>query len=627
MEALEKRSKNTEQYIKISAGILIWMAGMGFLFFALFQNGFGGTVWDKSIYLLGTLLGLGSITFWLYFVSFENILRICQRETFLQDAISVLCFACVCLMTLYYYNSASNYGHGVATRVMNSAFGIALIFLYREEERQKRWIFYLQTAAAAVFVAGTFLKERSGMELVPYVLSGITVWIYIRLLGMLAARILRGEICKRYSWYGYLVFLFFAGLLIFRNTRTWPFSVVIPFGSLYLYAFTKETLNRFLRNFCYGVITAFWLMAGSGIIFRPYYSFEFVRYPGWFSSVATAGLFWMLVIACTISCILAKVREKGTLPFKKIYLEWITLGAAFSYLFMTLSRTAALSVGAVLLTAFALSEAFYYRDSVSGMLKKAALVICPFLLLFPIIYTVTRCGPALVSRPVWITKAEWFSDRILKGEAPDSTKYMNIAQLGETFLEKWLGIDINLTEITGAVSGPGDRTVDENGEVVFDANVTKTEERDGQIYTVKDYTFYNPDTGDISNGRFEAFTLYAKELNLTGHDSMTLENTDVTLYHAHNTYMQVAYDHGIPMGILFLLIVAGGLVSAVLYYKKNCGQVYFAICPVVVVISFMIAGITEWIFHPSIPIGFSFLIVLTPLVQAKDSHAAERDGE
>ena len=91
--------------------------------------------------------------------------------------------------------------------------------------------------------------------------------------------------------------------------------------------------------------------------------------------------------------------------------------------------------------------------------------------------------------------------------------------------------------------------------------------------------------------------------------------------------MQVAYDHGIPMGILFVLIVAGGLVSAVLYYKKNCRQVYFAICPAVVVISFMIAGITEWIFHPSIPIGFSFLIVLTPLVQAKDSHAAERDGE
>ena len=328
----------------------------------------------------------------------------------------------------------------------------------------------------------------------------------------------------------------------------------------------------------------------------------------------------MLVIACTISCILAKVREKGTLPFKKIYLEWITLGAAFSYLFMTLSRTAALSVGAVLLTAFALSEAFYYRDSVSGMLKKAALVICPFLLLFPIIYTVTRCGPALVSRPVWITKAEWFSDRILKGEAPDSTKYMNIAQLGETFLEKWLGMDINLTEITGAVSGPGE-------SASGNENVVGTVERDGQIYTVKDYTFYNPDTGDTSNGRFEAFTLYAKELNLTGHDSMTLENTDVTLYHAHNTYMQVAYDHGIPMGILFVLIVAGGLVSAVLYYKKNCRQVYFAICPAVVVISFMIAGITEWIFHPSIPIGFSFLIVLTPLVQAKDSHAAERDGE
>ncbi len=33
----------------------------------------------------------------------------------------------------------------------------------------------------------------------------------------------------------------------------------------------------------------------------------------------------------------------------------------------------------------------------------------------------------------------------------------------------------------------------------------------------------------------------------------------------------------------------------------------------------MIAGITEWIFHPSIPIGFAFLIGLTPLVAAEGS--------
>ena len=86
------------------------------------------------------------------------------------------------------------------------------------------------------------------------------------------------------------------------------------------------------------------------------------------------------------------------------------------------------------------------------------------------------------------------------------------------------------------------------------------------------------------------------------------------MYHAHNTYLQVAFDHGVLVGALFVLVVLGGVVMGILYYKKNCQKVSFAIYPVVVVISFMIAGMTEWIFHPSIPLGFAFLIGLTPLM-------------
>ncbi len=68
------------------------------------------------------------------------------------------------------------------------------------------------------------------------------------------------------------------------------------------------------------------------------------------------------------------------------------------------------------------------------------------------------------------------------------------------------------------------------------------------------------------------------------------------------------------MGILFVLVVVAGVFASIVYYKRNCGEVNFAIYPFVVILSFMISGITEWIFHPSIPIGFAFLIALTPLV-------------
>jgi len=609
-DRLEKRIKTALYGVSLVALAL-------FFYFAVIRGVFGGTVWDRGMYAISC--GLFAVLFcsFVRWVSLERMLCVACKEEGRADMMQICCFACICLMTLYYYNSGSEYGHSLATRVMNAAFGIALLCMYRREELEARWIGYVQGACGLVFIVGTFAWERGSRELVMYVLSGITVWIYAKLLSVFAARVRRREVRLHFSWYGWLVFLFFAGIVVLRNTRTWPFSIVVPFVCLYLYPFDRAGTDRFLKNYCYGCILAFWLMLGSAGLFRPYYSFEFVRYPGWFSSVASAGLFWTLVFACTVSCILAKVRKGERLRLRQVYFEWITLGADSAYLLMTLSRTAALSVAVLSLAAFLLSEFFYYRDSLKGMARKALLVVSPVLVLFPVVYTVTRCGPAIVGRPVWITRAEWFSDRIDKREDMASTKYMNIAQLGETFLEKWLGVDINLTELTGAVSGPGDRTVGEDGESVFDDNVVDTQERDGQIYTIKDYTFHNPDEDDISNGRFGLLALYGSHLNMTGHDSMLVEDVDenIELYHAHNSYMQVAYDHGVFVGILFILVVFAGLGRAVYYYKNNCGLVNFAIYPVVVVISFMIAGVTEWIFHPSIPIGFAFLIALTPLVE------------
>lgn len=619
MTRLLIQEERTENKIKLVAAVVTVLFTAVFFYVAVIKDVFGGTVWDRGVYGVASILFAGTLLFLIYRTSFCKIWRTCRSEHFLRDGVQICCFACICLMTLYYYNSASDYGHSVATRVMNSAFGIALLCMYRKEELQKKWIGNLQALVFAIFVAGAFLKARDGKEIVMYTLSGVTVWIYVKLLGCLAGRIRRKEICGQFSKYGYLILLFFLGILVFCNTRTWPFSVVIPFTCLYLYRFDGDKMNRFMKNFCYGCILAFWLMFGSALMFRPYYSFEFIRYPGWFSSVATAGLFWMVVFGCTLACILAKYDNDADFRqnLKECFIEFVTLGAVSSYLVMGMARTALLGTAVFSVAAFLVAEIFCYRDNAVKMLTKVMLVICPALLLFPVVYTLTRTIPAVVGRPVWITRAEWFSDRIQKREPMDSSKFMNVPQLAESLLDKLLGIDINLSNMAGAESGPGvGYTVDENGELVFDANVVGYYEKDGQIYTKKDYSFENDATQDTSNGRLDIWRLYYENLNLTGHDTMIVEDAaeNMILYHAHNSYMQVAYDHGILVGLLFVTVTASGAVAGVIYYKRNCRKVNFAIYPVIVVISFMIAGMTEWIFHPSIPLGFAFLIGLTPLV-------------
>lgn len=617
--------EKTENKIKKTAVLAVWFLAAAFFVCAVPLDVFGGTVWDKGMYALGAFLFAGLMSVWIGRLPIAGIMRRADEYAFRVDASQICCFACICLMTLYYYNSGSEYGHSVATRIMNSAFGIALLSMYRREELRAKWVGYAQGLTALLFIVGTFIRGRDEKELVMYVLSGMTACIYVQLLGVFAARIRRKEICTHITAYGWLVFLFFVGIVVFRNTRTWPFSVAVPFTCLYLYRFSKAGIDRFLKNFCYGCILAFWLMFGSGACFRPYYSFEFVRYPGWFSSVATAGLFWMLVFACTLSCLLAKYEGKGSI--RRCIFELLTLGAAGTYLLLGMSRTSLLGTALACIFAFLTAEIIRYRDGVKEMAAKVLLVVCPVLILFPVVYTVIRCVPAIVGRPVWITRAEWFSDRIQKREPMDSGKFMNVPQLAESLLERLLGVEINLSAMAGAESGPGSGvTVDEDGNIMFDDSVLDYYIDDnGKIHTVKDYTFINDSTEDVSNGRFDIFKLYYENLNLTGHDSMIVEDAgeNITLYHAHNSYMQVAYDHGVLVGILFILVAAGGLVMSIVYYKKQYKEVNFAIYPVVVIISFMTAGMTEWIFHPSIPIGFAFLIALTPLVGAQEGRIEE----
>ena len=615
-EKLEKR-------IKLAAYTIVAIVAVVFLFFAVIRGVFGGTVWDKTTYVLASVLFVALLWYGIRQLSFLWLFRQLLDPENRGDFVQVGCYALICLMTLYYYNSGSEYGHAVGTRVINIAFAVAILCLYRREE-WKRFLNVAVLAAVIEFFAAAFLTENGTIEGFPggllSLLSAATAGIYTVLLLCLAVRAFRGELRRDFSRYALIVAAFFGLILIFRNTRYWPFSVVIPFGTLYLHRLDRAGEDRLLRNFSYGVILAFWLMFGAATLFRPYYSFEFTRYPSWFSSVASAGLFWMLVFGCTLSALLAKFQKCGKVSY--VYFELLTLGCVTSHVFMSMSRTSLLAIGAFCLVAFVLIEAVQYRDNIRKMAYKALLVILPLFLAFPVVYTVTRCMPAVVARPIKVTGPEFFSDMIQKHEPMDSTKYMNIAQYGETMLEKIVGIDINLTSITGAVSGPGNVTMDEEGNATNE-NVVGEMELNGQVYSVKDYTFVNPNEADPSNGRFDLFQIYAKHLNLTGHDTMIVEDaeTNTTMFHAHNTYMQVAYDHGIIAGIVFIILLFGAFIYGVAYYKNNYSQVSFAILPVIVVISFMIAGVTEWIFHPSIPIGFALLFILAPLMSRSEKHA------
>ncbi len=131
-------------------------------------------------------------------------------------------------------------------------------------------------------------------------------------------------------------------------------------------------------------------------------------------------------------------------------------------------------------------------------------------------------------------------------------------------------------------------------------------------------------TEEYANGRMDIFRAYLKELNLTGHDDMGAVLPDGSLaVHAHNIYLQTAYDHGIIVGVVFVLVGAATLVQGCIYYKRRKNKVPCAAMPAAVLTAFAMAGLVEWIFHLCNPAGFLLLAVLAPLLF--DAHAGEEE--
>lgn len=119
----------------------------------------------------------------------------------------------------------------------------------------------------------------------------------------------------------------------------------------------------------------------------------------------------------------------------------------------------------------------------------------------------------------------------------------------------------------------------------------------------------------FTNGRMYIFQQYYDRLDKRGHDDMGVMEPDGNyLAHAHNIYLQVAYDHGIPVGAVFLLLGVGTFLQALFYYRRHRDDRECALFPLALLILFAVAGLSEWIFHPCCPIAFSLLLTMGPLL-------------
>lgn len=526
-----------------------------------------------------------------------------------------------------YMNALYEIHHTVAYRQVLIFFALALIATYQRKEIIC-WYNILYGVAAAVIapmyykdgLAAVYeksalkgLAEPDELELLALkltvwagVLAGVVILNTLRLL-------LKREIGK-ISWpYGILVGAFFTLLIVYRNTRGWPIYLVCIFALYYLrMASRSEGVKRaiLLHNIVNGILLHFVLTFFYCLLHRPYMYFRYYRYPFHFHTVTISAVYLALVVCAALIKFMDAYGRKPSLA--GTYKELSILGVSAMYLLFTLSRTGYLAMFVTALvvipTAFFAGKTLSLKEKWERFLKGVGLMVLAVAVSFPIVFTAQRTLPA-VAADIRAHEIEEFPTELVHGRDMDSYAYITIERFIQTFQMKVLGIPeekcLNAFLYFSKADGESryrSPYLENGGKILLASaeDMAAAEAAEEESFT---------------NGRLYIFRQYYDRLNNTGHDDMgVMEPNGNYLAHAHNIYLQVAYDHGIFVGCVFLLLGIGTFAQAVLYYKRHRQDRECALFPLALLILFAVAGVSEWIFHPCCPIAHCLLLTIAPLL-------------
>lgn len=541
-----------------------------------------------------------------------------------QDDLQSAMFAGAIWGCCNYMNALYEIHHTVAYRQVLIFFALALIVTYRKKELLC-WSNLVYGVAAAV-AAPMYYRDALAILIDKSVQAGLvepaelelkalklTVWA-----GVLAGFVILNTLkllftrkIKRISIpYGVLVGVFFVLLILYRNTRGWPIFLVCSFTLYYLRMASGVKRTVLLHNIVNGILLHFVLTVGYCLLHRPYMYFQYYRYPFHFHTVTISAVYLALVVCAALVKFLDAYGRKPSLA--GTYKELAVLGVSAMYLLFTLSRTGylAIFVTAVVMipVAFFSGKALPFKERWRRFLRGIGLMALSVIISLPVMFTAQRTVPA-VAADIRAHEIEEFPSELVHGRDMDSYYYITVERFIQTFQMKVLGIPqekcLNAFLFFSKVDGESEYRSPylENGGRILLASaedMAAAAEAEEESFT---------------NGRLYIFERYYERLNQTGHDDMGVMEPDGNyLAHAHNIYLQVAYDHGIFVGCVFLLLGIGTLLQAVLYYRRHKEDRECALFPLALLLLFAVAGLTEWIFHPCCPIAYCLLLVMAPLL-------------
>lgn len=605
----------------VAAGTLVCLG-------AVFMGACGSYALDNTVFMISTVL-LAGILF--YGINHNRdgqapVLTLEYVKTHIGDLLQSVFIAGAIGACCEYMSGLYDIHHSVAERKEMLWFALAVIAMFKWKE-----IFNLYNA---VYLVGAGLygyyyyrnNLTEDMDELHITVLKYTVWIAV-LLGLILIRTVIGLCRKKLKrpayLYSGLLAVFFALIIIYRNTRWWTVALVVSFTLFYLNYGMWEHKERLLVNICRGIALQFIMATGYALLHRPFVTFRTARYTHIFHTVTITATYLTIVECAAMVILLAKLSKSHKL--KDIWKELAFFGIVSSYMLFTMARTGFFAVGVTVLFALLIMTPGKGMQKLKNFGKELGMLIAAVLICVPVTFSVQRTVPALASDP-HLYEIESYPEDVLRGRKLDSVEFMRVGRFIDVFAEKIFGIPEGTFDIYGEIrayqikkgyiTAENERPLQRTDRFREEASgVTDTSLLVASADYVPEPMEEDPQKEDYTNGRLDIFRSYIEQLNMTGHEAMgaTLENGEIAT-HAHNIYLQVAYDHGIPVGIVFILVGIFTFIKACLYYQRKKDKDAYAALPAVVTVAVAVAGVVEWIFQLSNPCGFVLMLVITPLV-------------
>lgn len=446
--------------------------------------------------------------------------------------------------------------------------------------------------------------------------------------------------CRRISVFGCVLILLFAMLIIFRNTRTWGIFLTLIYGGLYFRLYYWNGKKDWYKILSGGLMLNFAISLGYSLLHRYFPGYVSGRFGFIFHTVTVTAeyLTFMGAVATVMLAIKVVAFPKGlhfTELFKTAWKEIILFGWIMAYAIFTVSRTAYVAICAVILAVLLVVVSQYKRQ----FFRIIAVMLVSVIVCFPAAFTLQRIIPTMVTKPVFYVIDD--ADASIRGGASwDNPNFMCVERFVNLFGLKILGIEAddyfypvdtyNYDEkgqpVLDNYGYPIENSVEEyyqQGAIILPKPVGDYLVANGFTHaeylmlmdTLNEYVDVDNRLDVISNGRITIFNSYLNDMNMFGHEAMGAElpNGEIAV-HAHNTYIQVAYDNGIITGVVFVLLILAALISGAGMYKKNKEKNPLTLISFAITIGFVVAGMTEWVFHLCNPMTVALMLSFAGMI-------------